>query len=72
MVQLTAMKEGDRPIDDGDATYFVDREAVSQGDMQGVHPTLEHLYTLLRTPLSAAPESSSVVVVEESGSSFWA
>jgi KUP system potassium uptake protein len=36
-----------RPIDVDDATYFVGREAVSQGDLKGMHPALEHLYALL-------------------------
>ena len=45
--QLGRADDGDRPVDDGDATYFVGREAVTQGDLEGMHPALEHLYVLL-------------------------
>jgi KUP system potassium uptake protein len=46
--QLTQSGDDDvPPVDDGEATYFVGREAVSQGDLEGMHPALEHLYVLL-------------------------
>ena len=45
--QLTHRNGDDPPVDDGHATYFVGREAVTQGDIEGMHPALEHLYVLL-------------------------
>ena len=45
--ELTHRNGDDPPVDDGHATYFVGREAVTQGDIEGMHPALEHLYVLL-------------------------
>jgi KUP system potassium uptake protein len=48
-------RDGDAPpVDGGDATYFVGREAVSQGDLEGMHPALEHLYVLLHRGADSA------------------
>jgi KUP system potassium uptake protein len=50
-----ARPDGDEPpVDDGDASYFVGREAVSQGDLEGMHPVLEHLYVLLHRGADSA------------------
>jgi len=52
--QLAALTPDGAPIDDGEATYFVGREAVSQGDLEGMHPALEHLYVLLHRGADSA------------------
>jgi KUP system potassium uptake protein len=52
--QLTHRNGDDSPVDDGDATYFVGREAVTQGDIEGMHPALEHLYALLHRGADSA------------------
>jgi KUP system potassium uptake protein len=52
--QLTRNGEDGSPVDDGAATYFVGREAVSQGDLEGMHPVLEHLYVLLHRGADSA------------------
>ena len=52
--QLTHRNGDDSPVDDGDATYFVGREAVTQGDIEGMHPALEHLYVLLHRGADSA------------------
>jgi KUP system potassium uptake protein len=55
--QLARTGDGDDgvpPVDDGAATYFVGREAVSQGDIEGMHPVLEHLYVLLHRGADSA------------------
>jgi KUP system potassium uptake protein len=44
---LSALTIADEPIDLTEATYFVGRETVRQGDLEGMHPALEHLYTVL-------------------------
>ena len=41
-------------IDIANATYFVGRESVSQGDLKGMHPLLEHLYTVLHRGADSA------------------
>ena len=41
-------------IDLAEATYFVGRESVSQGDLEGMHPALEHLYTVLHRGADSA------------------
>jgi KUP system potassium uptake protein len=52
--ELTRRDADVPPIDDGDATYFVGREVVSQGDLEGMHPALEHLYVLLHRGADSA------------------
>jgi KUP system potassium uptake protein len=52
--QLARLEVDGRPVDDGEATYFVGREAVSQGDLEGMHPSLEHLYTVLHRMADSA------------------
>jgi KUP system potassium uptake protein len=52
--QLTRLEVDGRPVDDGEATYFVSRESVSQGDLAGMHPALEHLYALLHRGADSA------------------
>ena len=45
--ELAQVEVDGRPVDVAEATYFVGREAVSQGDLKGMHPALEHLYAVL-------------------------
>jgi len=52
--ELARRNGDDAPVDDGDATYFVGREAVSQGDLEGMHPALEHVYVLLHRGADSA------------------
>ena len=52
--ELALVELDGRPIDVADATYFVGRETVSQGDLEGMHPALEHLYTLLHRGADSA------------------
>ena len=42
------------PIDLGRASYFVGSESVHQGDVEGMHPILEHLYTVLHRGADSA------------------
>ena len=43
-----------QPLDLDEVTYFVGRESVYQGDLEGMHPALEHLYTLLHRGADSA------------------
>jgi KUP system potassium uptake protein len=52
--QLALVEQDGRPIDVADATYFVGREAVRQGDLEGMHPAFEHLYTVLHRSADSA------------------
>jgi KUP system potassium uptake protein len=52
--QLALVEVDGRPIDVADATYFVGREAVRQGDLEGMHPVFEHLYTVLHRSADSA------------------
>jgi len=45
--RLAEVEVDGAPVDLVDATYFVGRETVVQGDLEGMHPALEHLYALL-------------------------
>ncbi|MDP1821307.1 MAG: potassium transporter Kup [Acidimicrobiales bacterium] len=51
---LAQVEVDGRPLDLADATYFVGRESVSQGDLKGMHPALEHLYTVLHRGADSA------------------
>jgi KUP system potassium uptake protein len=51
---LAGVRIADEPIDLDEATYFVGRESVSQGDLEGMHPALEHLYTVLHRGADSA------------------
>ena len=44
---LQALSDGGRPFDVDNATYFLGRESVHSGDVEGMHPVLEHLFGLL-------------------------
>ena len=52
--ELALVEIDGQPIEGPDATYFVGREAVSQGDLEGMHPALEHLYALLHRGADSA------------------
>jgi KUP system potassium uptake protein len=51
---LAAVQVDGRPIDLEHASYFVGHESVQQGDLAGMHPVLEHLYTLLHRGAASA------------------
>ena len=52
--ELALVEIDGTPIDVEGATYFVGRETVSQGDLEGMHPALEHLYALLHRGADSA------------------
>ena len=52
--QLALVEPDGHPIDVDSATYFVGRESVSQGELEGMHPALEHLYTVLHRGADSA------------------
>jgi KUP system potassium uptake protein len=52
--ELARVELDGQPIDIAQATYFVGREAVSQGDLKGMHPAFEHLYTVLHRGADSA------------------
>ena len=41
-------------VDVSEATYFVGREIVSQGELKGMHPVFEHLFVLLHRGADSA------------------
>jgi KUP system potassium uptake protein len=51
---LATVQVDGRPIDLEHASYFVGHESVQQGDLEGMHPVLEHLYTLLHRGAASA------------------
>jgi KUP system potassium uptake protein len=52
--ELALLEVDGQPIDTSDLTYFLGRESVHQSDLEGMHPTLEHLYTLLHRGADSA------------------
>jgi KUP system potassium uptake protein len=52
--ELAHVEVDGQPIDLAQVTYFVGRETVSQGDLEGMHPALEHLYTVLHRGADSA------------------
>mgnify|MGYP001000021654 FL=1 len=52
--RLAEVEVDDEPLDLSDVTYFVGRESVVQGDLEGMHPVLEHLYTFLHRNADSA------------------
>jgi KUP system potassium uptake protein len=51
---LAQLAEDDLPFDPEDATYFVGRESVLSGKVEGMHPVLEHLFGLLNRGADSA------------------
>ena len=51
---LSSLAVDGQPLDLDEVTYFVGRESVYQGDLEGMHPALEHLYTLLHRGADSA------------------
>ena len=52
--RLAEVEVAGAPVDLTDATYFVGRESVVQGDLEGMHPAFEHLYVLLHRGADSA------------------
>jgi KUP system potassium uptake protein len=52
--ELAQIHVDGRAIAVHEATYFVGRESVVQGDLEGMHPTLEHLFVLLHRGADSA------------------
>jgi len=52
--QLELVEIDGEPLDLDEATYFVGRESAVQGDRVGMHPALEHLYTVLHRGADSA------------------
>jgi KUP system potassium uptake protein len=52
--ELAHIKIDGRHVAVDEATYFVGRESVVQGELEGMHPTLEHLFVLLHRGADSA------------------
>jgi KUP system potassium uptake protein len=52
--QLALVELDGHAVDLSEATYFVGRESVSQGDLEGMHPIFEHLYAVLHRGADSA------------------
>jgi len=53
-VELAKLKVDGQPLDLDRVTYFVGRESVVQGDLEGMHPLLEHLFVVLHRGADSA------------------
>jgi KUP system potassium uptake protein len=51
---LSALAVDGAPLLLDEVSYFVGRESVYQGDLEGMHPAFEHLYTLLHRGADSA------------------
>ena len=53
-VELAKIEVDGQPLDLDEVTYFVGRESVVQGDLEGMHPLLEHLFVVLHRGADSA------------------
>ncbi len=51
---LAAVEVDGARLDVADATYFIGRESVIQGDLEGMHPAFEHLFVVLNRGADSA------------------
>ena len=51
---LVAVADDDHPFDPDQATYFLARETVISGKVEGMHPVLEHLFGILNRGADSA------------------
>jgi KUP system potassium uptake protein len=52
--ELAQIELDGQPLDLHDATYFIGRESVVQGDLEGMHPLFEHLFVVLNRGADSA------------------